>query len=265
MVLKDNKRNHETERRDAGHGAETMTDLYWPYPDSPVSCSSVSSSCSSVSEMSVSPAPSPHQPDATETETETDTETVKIKTEVKTEPVQTEAEPVTDSVTESNDNVSPSTTSWSSERLDNAGCGLRGVTGVTVHYPPNPYRRADPYRTPASRSRRRRPPAAVTAAAVSAPDAADQRRFRQAVGAGDSAAVRQMLTEGARVGLNSMDGEGWTALHRAVRSGDLELVRLLVSHGADFRLADRDGFSPLHLASWGGHSQVLLYLLGLQR
>ncbi|XP_043217417.1 protein phosphatase 1 regulatory subunit 12C-like [Amphibalanus amphitrite] len=203
-----------------------MTDLYWPYPDSPDSCVSASS-CSSVSEMSVSPAPSPRQSDAADPETDTDAET-KIKAEVKAEPVLTKAEPVSPAASETNAN-SPAA-SWSSERLDNADCALRTVTSsVSVHYPPNPYRRPDPYRAPAGRT------------------------------------VRQMLADGARVGLNSMDAEGWTALHRAVRSGDLELVRLLVGHGADFRLADRDGFSPLHMASWAGHSQLVVYLLGLQR
>lgn len=174
---------------------------------------------------------------------------------VKSEPNWTSPVPA-----ESRAAASPATYTSHVDQVDNARCPLSaGSTTTTnvVHYPPNPYRRSDPYRCVSHRSRHRR-----VALDASDSDPTERRRFQRAVNRGDCEAVRQMLTAGARVGLNRMDGDGWTPLHRAVRRGQLELVRLLVAHGADCRLADRDGWSPLHLAT--GHTQVLLYLLSLQ-
>ncbi|NXR67907.1 NARPA protein, partial [Rhadina sibilatrix] len=55
--------------------------------------------------------------------------------------------------------------------------------------------------------------------------------------------------------------EGQTALHQSVIDGNLELVKLLVKFGADIRLANRDGWSALHIAAFGGHQDIVLYLI----
>jgi adenosylhomocysteine nucleosidase len=52
---------------------------------------------------------------------------------------------------------------------------------------------------------------------------------------------------------------GYTALHAAVRRGDLELVGLLVDHGAHAEVADDAGTSPAVMA---GKDSRLLLLLG---
>ena len=45
-----------------------------------------------------------------------------------------------------------------------------------------------------------------------------------------------------------MDKSGVAPLHRAVRSRCTDAVSALISHGADPRLRNRSGSSPLHLA-----------------
>ncbi|KAF7241084.1 Notch-regulated ankyrin repeat-containing protein [Varanus komodoensis] len=55
--------------------------------------------------------------------------------------------------------------------------------------------------------------------------------------------------------------QGQTALHQSVIDGNLELVKLLVKFGADIRLANRDGWSALHIAAFGGHQDIVLYLI----
>ncbi|XP_010219050.1 PREDICTED: notch-regulated ankyrin repeat-containing protein, partial [Tinamus guttatus] len=56
--------------------------------------------------------------------------------------------------------------------------------------------------------------------------------------------------------VNSFGPEGQTALHQSVIDGNLELVKLLVKFGADIRLANRDGWSALHIAAFGGHQDT---------
>ena len=67
--------------------------------------------------------------------------------------------------------------------------------------------------------------------------------------------------------VNSMsiffDTEGQTALHHCCLDGNLELVKLLVKFGADTRLANRDGWSPYHIATFSGHRDIVLYLIGV--
>ena len=79
---------------------------------------------------------------------------------------------------------------------------------------------------------------------------------------GDALEVGRVLEScGARVDVNVYDQEGQTALHRGCMEGNLEVVKLLVKFGADVRLANRDGWSALHLAAYGGHRHVTLYLI----
>ncbi|KAF4428960.1 hypothetical protein FACUT_9223, partial [Fusarium acutatum] len=40
-----------------------------------------------------------------------------------------------------------------------------------------------------------------------------------------------------------------TLLHRAIRDGEVEMVRLLLEHGADWKMANVEWQSPLHLSS----------------
>src|SRR5437016_567600 len=71
-----------------------------------------------------------------------------------------------------------------------------------------------------------------------------------AVTNGDKAAVRVLLQQGA--GVNATMPDGTTALHWAVRSEDLEIADMLIRAGADVKVADRLGVTPIYLASLNG-------------
>ena len=80
-----------------------------------------------------------------------------------------------------------------------------------------------------------------------------------AVRAGDTAAVRALLGQGADV--NAAEADGTTALHWASYRDDATTVELLLSAGADVEAANQYGARPLSLASAGGYTQTLAALL----
>lgn len=89
-----------------------------------------------------------------------------------------------------------------------------------------------------------------------------QRTMREAVRNGDSSGLRRLLeAREGKINLNVFDTEGQTALHQSCQLGNLELVKVLVRFGADVRLANRDGWSALHIAAFGGHTDILLFLM----
>lgn len=58
--------------------------------------------------------------------------------------------------------------------------------------------------------------------------------------------------------------DGCTPLQRVCQDGAvnaLPVARLLVQHGADPKLTSRDGWSPIHLASFSGNSALMLYMI----
>lgn len=75
--------------------------------------------------------------------------------------------------------------------------------------------------------------------------------------------VRELLR--TRINVNHVNRFGWTALMEAVILGDggarhTEIVRLLVAHGADARIADPDGVTPLMHARRRGYSEIVRIL-----
>ncbi|CAG5115672.1 unnamed protein product [Candidula unifasciata] len=86
--------------------------------------------------------------------------------------------------------------------------------------------------------------------------------FREAVQNGDTIELQRILEErDGKINVNLFDKEGQTALHHSCFNGNLELVKLLVRFGADVRLANRDGWNPLHIAAYGGHNDIFLFLM----
>ncbi|XP_055256673.1 notch-regulated ankyrin repeat-containing protein [Moschus berezovskii] len=90
-----------------------------------------------------------------------------------------------------------------------------------------------------------------------------QRIFQEAVRKGNTQELQSLLQNmtNCEFNVNSFGPEGQTALHQSVIDGNLELVKLLVKFGADIRLANRDGWSALHIAAFGGHQDIVLYLI----
>src|SRR5579871_739476 len=80
-----------------------------------------------------------------------------------------------------------------------------------------------------------------------------------AVKNGDRAALRQLLDQ--RADVNSPMADGTTALHWAVRADDLETSQLLLQAGANPKIADRHGVTPLSLACLNGNATMVKALL----
>src|SRR5215831_934961 len=75
----------------------------------------------------------------------------------------------------------------------------------------------------------------------------------------DMAAVRSMLNQKADVNAPGVDGT--PALHWVVRVDDLETARLLIQAGANAKMADRYGVTPISLASSNGNAAMIKLLL----
>jgi ankyrin repeat protein len=73
-------------------------------------------------------------------------------------------------------------------------------------------------------------------------------------GARDIGIVRELLDAGAPI--NARSGAGGTPLHTAAYTGDREVVELLLARGADARVANNDGKSPIDLARERGHAKL---------
>lgn len=75
-------------------------------------------------------------------------------------------------------------------------------------------------------------------------------------GSGRRAEVARALVE-AGADVNARQHGGWTPLHEAAMSGDLETARYLLSKGADVNAANDTGVTALALASERGHAPVV--------
>jgi quinoprotein dehydrogenase-associated probable ABC transporter substrate-binding protein len=71
--------------------------------------------------------------------------------------------------------------------------------------------------------------------------------------------VAYLLTHGAQG--NSYDGEGYTPLITAIRSGSVEVAMYLIEHKADANLTDRSGWTPLMWATWGDNPALVKMLI----
>src|SRR6476646_11911470 len=83
--------------------------------------------------------------------------------------------------------------------------------------------------------------------------AVDRPQVADAVMKGDHALVRTLLQQKADVNTPQIDGA--TALHWAVYHDDLETVDALIKAGAKADPKNREGVTPLHMASLYGNSK----------
>jgi sirohydrochlorin ferrochelatase len=76
---------------------------------------------------------------------------------------------------------------------------------------------------------------------------------------GDLDIAQLLIDRGADVSAARKDG--WTPLHLASRGGHEAVAQLLFDRGADVSAADEDGETPLHFASSGGYEAVARLLI----
>ncbi len=85
--------------------------------------------------------------------------------------------------------------------------------------------------------------------------------LHNAVKAGDLETAR-LLIEEQQANPNITDLAGVTPLHIAARDGDVALVRMLLEHYADPAMKTKDGWDALHLAVWNSRTAAVRALLG---
>ena len=91
-----------------------------------------------------------------------------------------------------------------------------------------------------------------------------QSEFSRAVREGNPKELKRILSRYPQlVQINGFTGDGQTALTQSCKNGNLEMFKLLVAHGASLSLTNRDGFSPLHVATFHGRVDILQYILNL--
>jgi quinoprotein dehydrogenase-associated probable ABC transporter substrate-binding protein len=83
--------------------------------------------------------------------------------------------------------------------------------------------------------------------------------LNNAIVANDVDRVAYLLMHKAQV--NSHDGEGYTPLVSAIRSGFVAVATYLVEHKADANLTDRSGWTPLMWATWEDNPELVKMLL----
>src|SRR5271156_5250635 len=97
----------------------------------------------------------------------------------------------------------------------------------------------------------------LVSAALLATDA--DLRLIEAAKSGDVSGVRALLAQ--HVPTTAVDADGSTALHYAVRAGNIEVVDLLIANGADVKAATRYNITPLSLASGNADAAIIERIL----
>ena len=86
------------------------------------------------------------------------------------------------------------------------------------------------------------------------------RQFIYAVFLANVQRVNAMLRDNSKL-VQEHYARGDTALHHAIRNGDLEIVEQLVSSGADVNATADHGHFPLYCAAGHGHVKTMQYLV----
>jgi len=78
---------------------------------------------------------------------------------------------------------------------------------------------------------------------------------------GASAFAASSDSRPADANINAPQNDGTTALHRAVRNGDLAAVQALIKGGADVNAANRYGVTPISIAAIDGSPRIIAALI----
>jgi|GEM_PF-2622158 len=88
----------------------------------------------------------------------------------------------------------------------------------------------------------------------------DSNTLRDAARNSELEAVRYFIRKG--VNINSADKNGWTSLHHAAYGGSLRVVKYLIDNGADLRVQDTVcGRKPVHIAAREGNTGIVRLFL----
>ena len=90
----------------------------------------------------------------------------------------------------------------------------------------------------------------------------DPRQLICAVRHRDLNRVRFILDNSPEGIVNGTDSKGVTAVHEAALDGQMDMLNLLLQHKANVKLSDKDGFTCLDYAVYGGHFECAKYLIG---
>jgi ankyrin repeat protein len=103
----------------------------------------------------------------------------------------------------------------------------------------------------------------TSSAKSSAPSSIMKMELHVAASEGDLEAVLRVLGKGFDI--NTRDGNGDTALHRAAEQGQSAIIWVLLANGANFHLGSKAlrtrGWTAFHMASSEGHISVVTLLL----
>jgi len=99
----------------------------------------------------------------------------------------------------------------------------------------------------------------LAAQKVDEPNKAGLSALHVAIKLGDIPMAQFLLSQGADI--NFQDYQGNTPLILAIKKKNLELTTFVVMQGADVNLANNDGITPLHQAAFSGNEHVVDFLL----
>ena len=92
-----------------------------------------------------------------------------------------------------------------------------------------------------------------------------QTDFMDLVTIGKKAKLEKFLEVNAEfLNVNQYSTDGLTPLQMVAQEGgegSADIAKLLVRFGADTRITSRDGWSAMHMATFSGNSQLLMFLL----
>ncbi|CAG8791792.1 14176_t:CDS:2, partial [Racocetra persica] len=90
---------------------------------------------------------------------------------------------------------------------------------------------------------------------------AEDKKSGEAIEKNDVESIRKLIEE-RKLGTNTCDEYGNTALHYASQNGYLEIIDILLENGAEVNSEEKNKLTPLHAAISNNHKEIAKKLLG---